>query len=280
MKEGLDLLKQENWRFIDQTTVQIAFDALQSFATDDTLCRSVGSEVSPPTTRAWVHHDTISMGIQDTKLPDLKAGIAYFREQGYRAVVRNSGGLAVVLDSGVLNLSLVFPDVERGIAIDRGYETMFALIKHMFPAFAYKMEAREIVGSYCPGSYDLSINGKKFAGISQRRMAKGVAVQIYLAVNGDQQKRAELIREFYRISGKDKQEKYTYPDVNPAVMTTLSELFGEPLEVNDVMVKLLNALYHFAGRLESSRLMGEELDWYTAYYERLILRNEKVLADL
>ncbi|MBC1499666.1 lipoate--protein ligase family protein [Listeria weihenstephanensis] len=280
MKEGLDLLKQDNWRFIDQTTVQIAFDALQSFATDDTLCRSVGSQISPPTTRAWVHHNTISMGIQDTKLPDLKKGINYFKEQGYRAVVRNSGGLAVVLDEGVLNLSLVFPDVERGIAIDRGYETMFALIKHMFPKYAHKMEAREIVGSYCPGSYDLSISGKKFAGISQRRMAKGVAVQIYLAVNGDQQKRAELIREFYRVSGKDRQEKYAFPDVDPSVMTTLSEMFEESLEVNDVMVKLLNALHYFSGKLESSRLMGEELDWYVAYYQRLILRNEKILANL
>ncbi|MBC1358992.1 lipoyl-[GcvH]:protein N-lipoyltransferase [Listeria booriae] len=277
MRDGLDLLKQEQWRFIDQTTVQIAFDALQSFATDDTLCRSVGSHMSPPTTRAWVHYNTISMGIQDSKLPDIQKGIAYFKEQGYRAVVRNSGGLAVVLDPGVLNLSLVFPDVDKGIAIDRGYETMFALIKHMFPQYSHKMEAREIVGSYCPGSYDLSIAGKKFAGISQRRMAKGVAVQIYLAVSGDQRQRAELIREFYRISGKDKQDKYTFPDVVPEVMTTLSELFGEELSVNDVMVKLLNALYHFADHLESSRLMGEELVWYPEYYERLILRNEKVL---
>ena len=50
--------------------------------------------------------------------------------------------------------------------------------------FDHEIEAREIVGSYCPGSYDLSIKGKKFAGISQRRIRKGVAVQIYLCVNG------------------------------------------------------------------------------------------------
>ena len=57
--------------------------------------------------------------------------------------------------------------------------------------FTIEIEAREIVGSYCPGSYDLSIKGKKFAGISQRRIRKGVAVQIYLCVNGSGSERAE-----------------------------------------------------------------------------------------
>lgn len=63
---------------------------------------------------------------------------------------------------------------------------MWELVQLMFSDFPVTMEAREIVGSYCPGSYDLSINGQKFAGISQRRIRNGVAVQIYLCVNGKQ----------------------------------------------------------------------------------------------
>jgi lipoate-protein ligase A len=39
--------------------------------------------------------------------------------------------------------------------------------------------------SYCPGKFDLSIDGKKFAGISQRRVRGGIAVQIYLCVEGN-----------------------------------------------------------------------------------------------
>lgn len=272
------LLKQEMWRFIDNTTINPAFDAIQSFATDDTLCRSVGSRMSPATIRGWVHEKTVSLGIQDSKLPDIDKGISFLQAQGYRVVVRNSGGLAVVLDSGVLNLSMVLPDAERGIAIERGYETMFTLIKDMFVDCNEVIKAKEIVHSYCPGSYDLSIQGQKFAGISQRRMAKGVAVQIYLAVEGNQAARSELIREFYTISGKDKQAKYTFPDVDPKVMGTLSELMKEDINVNNCLTRLFNSLRHYAGELVSGTLTAEELDLFPAYYERLITRNDKVLA--
>lgn len=272
------LLKQEKWRFIDNTTINPAFDAIQSFATDDTLCRSVGARLAPSTVRGWVHEKTVSLGIQDSKLPDIDKGIAFLQEQGYRVVVRNSGGLAVVLDSGVLNLSIVLPDAERGIAIERGYETMFTLIKDMFVDCKEVIEAKEIVHSYCPGSYDLSIQGQKFAGISQRRMAKGVAVQIYLAVDGDQTARSTLIRDFYTISGKDKQAKYTFPDVDPKVMGTLSDLMKENMDVNSCLVRLFNSLRHYAGELVSGTLTAEELDLFPAYYDRLIIRNNKVLT--
>lgn len=272
------LLKQEKWRFIDNTTINPAFDAIQSFATDDTLCRSVGSRIAPATIRGWVHEKTVSLGIQDSKLPDIDKGIAFLQAQGYRVVVRNSGGLAVVLDSGVLNLSMVLPDAERGIAIERGYETMFTLVKDMFVDCNEVINAKEIVRSYCPGSYDLSIQGQKFAGISQRRMAKGVAVQIYLAVEGDQAARSELIRDFYAISGKDKQTKYTFPDVDPKVMGTLSDLMKENIDVNNCLARLFNSLRHYAEELVSGTLTAEELDLFPAYYDRLIARNDKVLA--
>lgn len=279
-KENHELLSQSEWRFVDHSTVQLAFDAIQSFAIDDTLCYSVGSHLAPPTLRAWVHEKTISLGIQDSKLPHIAEGIAYLQKEGYRVVVRNSGGLAVVLDKDVLNLSMILPDVERGIAIERGYEAMFALVKEMFAAETDRIEAKEIKHSYCPGSFDLSIDDKKFAGISQRRMAKGVAVQIYLGVAGNQQARSELIRTFYQISGSKEQTKYEYPEVDPNVMGTLSELLGEPLDINAVLIKLLQTIHTYAGKLTSSPLNAAELDQFPAYYERLIKRNEKVLENL
>lgn len=276
-KENHELLKQPTWRFVDHSTVPITFDALQSFATDDTLCSSIGERLSPPTLRAWVHDKTISLGIQDSKLPYIEKGVTFLENAGYRVVVRNSGGLAVVLDKDVLNLSLILPDVERGIAIERGYEAMFALVKEMFTDYSAVIEAKEIKHSYCPGSFDLSIAGEKFAGISQRRMAKGIAVQIYLGVAGDQRARSELIRTFYQISGSKTQTKYTYPEIDPSVMGTLADLLETSLTINDVLMRLLQTLRQFAGELVAGTLTSEELDRFPAYYDRLLKRNEKVL---
>ncbi|EUJ32741.1 lipoate-protein ligase A [Listeria floridensis FSL S10-1187] len=85
------LLKQDKWRFIDQTTLNPSFSALESYATDDTLCRTIGKKASPPTVRAWVHEKTVSIGIQDTKLPNLEAGIAFFKTSGLSSCATELG---------------------------------------------------------------------------------------------------------------------------------------------------------------------------------------------
>jgi octanoyl-[GcvH]:protein N-octanoyltransferase len=267
------LLWQEQWRLIDQSTTGLLMPAIQSFAIDDTLCASVGSHLAPATARTWVHHDTVVLGIQDTKLPYLNEGIAYLYSKGFTPIVRNSGGLAVVLDKGVLNISLILPEKEKGIDINRGYDAMLELIRCMFADWGKEIEAREIIGSYCPGSYDLSIGGKKFAGISQRRLRKGVAVQIYLSVEESGGSRAELIREFYSLALKGEQTKFSYPEVKPEVMASLSELLGKPLTVQDVMLKLLIELKKMSSLLYSGQLTPHELELLPGYSARIAERN-------
>lgn len=273
-----NLLQQPKWRIIDQSSLGPEFDAKQSFAIDDTLCTSVGKDESPATVRSWVHHDTIVLGIQDTKLPHLAEGIRYLQEQGYKPIVRNSGGLAVVLDEGVLNISLIFPDAEKGIDIDRGYDAMFDLIKAMFAGYTTDIEAREIVGSYCPGSYDLSIGGQKFAGISQRRVRGGVAVQIYLCVSGDGAKRASVIKEFYQRGLANTETKFTYPTIVPETMASLSQLLNVELTVSDVMMLTFQTLQSTGASLEMASLQVAELELFDTQLQRMYDRNEKALG--
>ncbi|BBW97958.1 lipoate--protein ligase family protein [Geobacillus icigianus] len=271
-----ELLRQPKWRVIDQSHFGPLFDAKQSFATDDALCTAVGSGRSDPVVRTWVHEHTVVLGAADTKLPHIAEAVSFLRRQGYRVVVRNSGGLAVVLDSGVLNISLVFPETGRSIAVEQGYEAMCALMAAMLAPYGVTIEAGEVVGSYCPGRYDLSIGGQKFAGISQRRVRGGVAVQIYLCVTGSGSARAELIRRFYELGRQGKQTTFAYPLVDPAVMASLSELTGRPLSVAELLVALWRTLQSFGGQLYSSALEGEEWEWYEYYWARMVERNAVV----
>ncbi|UQD53634.1 octanoyltransferase [Bacillus methanolicus] len=278
MDEALSLLRQEEWRVIDQSALGVHFSALQSFGMDDALCASVGTGLAPATARSWVHHHTIVLGIQDSRLPHLEEGLEFLESKGYQYIVRNSGGLAVVLDEGVLNLSLILPEKEKGIDINRGYETMWLLVKEMFADFQKEIEAKEIYGSYCPGSYDLSIGGKKFAGISQRRLRSGVAVQIYLCVNGSGSERAQLLKEFYSISKKQVQTKFQYPKIKPDVMASLSELLGVDLTIQDVMLRFLKVLKQYSANFYAGQLTEVEIPLFDSYYNRVIERNEKMLG--
>ncbi|WP_026563051.1 biotin/lipoate A/B protein ligase family protein [Bacillus sp. J37] len=276
--QPFSLIYQPKWRVIDQSSLGPQFDAKHSFAIDDTLCASVGKNESPATVRTWVHHQTIVLGIQDTKLPFLEDGLQFLHDQGYQVIVRNSGGLAVVLDKDVLNISLIFPESEKGIDIDRGYDAMLDLIKHMLKDYDANIEAREIVGSYCPGSYDLSINGKKFAGISQRRLRGGVAVQIYLCVTGSGEDRADLIRQFYELSLKKEQTKFVFPTIKPETMSSLSDLLGVDLTVEKLLYQLLFTLKEHSQDLISSSLTVEEQLLFQQNLLRMIDRNEKVFT--
>ncbi|MFE1242655.1 biotin/lipoate A/B protein ligase family protein [Fictibacillus sp. NPDC058756] len=272
------LLEQPAWRLIDQSTLGPGFDARQSFATDDTLCTSIGSGNSPATARTWVHHNTIVLGIQDTRLPYLKDGINYLEARGYRVIVRNSGGLAVVLDEGVLNISLILPEKEGTIDINQGYDTMTTLVEQLLEPYGASFEAYEIVGSYCPGSYDLSIGGKKFAGISQRRMRGGVAVQIYLCVDGSGSERAALIGEFYKRGLRGETTKFQYPEIQPNVMASLAELLGRPLTVAEIHARLLNVLHKNSDLFFSGQLSAEESELLPGNIQRMWDRNEKALS--
>ncbi|MCT8140052.1 lipoate--protein ligase family protein [Anaerobacillus sp. CMMVII] len=263
-----------NWRFIDQTTFGPNFSPLTSFATDDTLCTSVGEGRSIPVIRTWVHHATVVLGIQDSRLPFITEGVHYLHSAGYGTVVRNSGGLAVVLDEGILNISLIFKE-DKQISINSGYDAMYELVQSMFRDVTDAIEAREIVGSYCPGSYDLSIDGKKFAGISQRRVRGGVAVQIYLCVTGSGSERAALIKEFYRLAVNGNQTKFVYPTIEPSTMASLNELLGLDLTVQDVMLRLLKTIMHDPSiTIQSTQLLDDEFSLYETNLARMEKRNE------
>lgn len=272
-----EFFQQATWRFVDQSISAHKRSPLESFAMDDTLCHLVGQQMTNRTIRTWVHHEAVVLGIQDHRLPHIEAGMAQLRENGYEPIVRNSGGLAVVLDAGVLNISIIV-DEPTPLSINAAFDVMVDFIRALFPEMAHKIEAYEIVGSYCPGSYDLSINGKKFAGISQRRMKNGIAVQIYLCVEGSGSKRAELIRDFYAAGLQGEDTKFQYPVIVPEVMASLQELTGEMLTVQQVNDRIRHLFAEKDLTLLELPLQDEETELYRFYLERILKRNESMLG--
>lgn len=192
----------------------------------------------------WTMKSQLILGMQDTRVNDLEKGIASIISNQYHPVVRNSGGLAVVADEGVLNFSFIMPQPSEkfAISIDNGYEFMKEVIEKALSDFDISIEAFEVTDSYCPGEFDLSINGKKFAGISQRRIKKGIGIMIYLSVNGNQQARGELVRDFYQASLGDEFGQKNFPPVNPDSMANLSDLLKTDLTVADMVTRLKNVI--------------------------------------
>lgn len=262
-----------DWRYIDHSS---GLAPMQSFAFDDTFSESVGKDLSCNVVRTWIHQHTVILGIHDSRLPFLQDGIRYLTEErGYNAIVRNSGGLGVVLDQGILNISLLFKG-KHEITIDEAFTVMYLLVSKMFEDEDVEIETHEIERSYCPGKFDLSINGRKFAGISQRRVRGGIAVQVYLCVEGDGSERADMMKSFYKCALKDEETKFTYPNIDPQCMASLESLLGKAITVQDVMFKLLYALKDLGGRLNMEPITDDEWQRYEGYFEKMIERNAKM----
>ena len=107
---------------------------LTSFAYTNALLRS--SEALPaPLLHFWTLEDSVILGLKDQRLPHLAAALNFLHDRQHHFFMRNSGGLAVVSDSGVLNFSLFFPWhlEDHQLTIDAAYQRMEEVVAAAFP---------------------------------------------------------------------------------------------------------------------------------------------------
>ncbi|CAM3306584.1 lipoate--protein ligase family protein [Paenibacillus lupini] len=200
-------------------------DPLYAFALDELLCRSTGRG-GPAVCHVWRHPRAFIMGLRDSRLPGAGAARNLLETAGWATAVRNSGGAAVPLDTGVVNLSLILP---KSNAMDfhfhNNFEQMYELIRLALQGSGKSVDKGEITGAYCPGDFDLSIGGYKFCGIAQRRQAQAIVVQAFIVAEGSGAERARLVRSFYNqaAAGADPE---LYPLVVENSMASLEELAG------------------------------------------------------
>ena len=238
------------------------------------------SENNQPVIHFWVTPPTVILGMQDKRLNNINSGLSMLSDKDYLFYLRNSGGLGVVTDEGILNCSLFLPDKDN-LQIDDAYEKMYSLLKQ---AFSAEIKTGEISDSYCPGTFDLSINGQKFAGISQRRSGNAVAVMAYISINGDQKKRSQLMKDFYEISNFPKHQRFVYPEINLHAMENLDKLLNTDLTIELAKEKILTALAtdNYEINREEFFIIQNSLPYQEAYNNTLIdliKRNKALLGE-
>lgn len=213
---------------IEQPLMEPSADVTDAFAWDEVACRKMGSGELSPLVRIWRHPRALVLGLRDRRLPYAGKAMETLRKEGFSVGVRNSGGAAVPLDSGVVNISLILP-YEQGARMDfhQEFRLMAELIVDAVKPWSSEVRAGEIRGSFCPGEYDLALSGRKFCGIAQRRQLKACVVSAFILVEGAGEARGRLAQRFYKeatggISHVDD------PSVVPASMASLQELAGVP----------------------------------------------------
>lgn len=207
----------------------------------------------------WPLEKTVILGQMDTQLPEIKAGLQTIKDASYQALIRTMGGLAIVADEGVLNVTLTLP-IPDGYRFDfhQSYQLMVDLLAEALADVVDELEVEEVATSYCPGKYDVSIGGRKFAGLAQRLYQKAIGVSAYISLTGSQWARCQLISSFYK-AGLAGEQHDRYPRINPDKMATLSDLLGRTITVEEMKARLEQALQERGHRLEDYYPKGDNL---------------------
>jgi octanoyl-[GcvH]:protein N-octanoyltransferase len=246
----------DSFSVIDSTSDIFEGDILYPFAIDEILCRQVGEGKKGPSMHIWRHHKAFVLGLRDRKLPYSLEAMDWLEDQGYRVTVRNSGGAAVPLDPGVINLSIILPNHDQRMDFHQDFEIMYEVIKNSLRS-SDSVNKGEILGAYCPGDFDLSIAGKKFCGIAQRRQTKAFVIQAFIVVQGNGKENAELVKEFYQLASGGSPNP-NHPIVTPQSMASLQEVGAVP-SVEQYRLDLIASLTENGGKMESARPLFRSL---------------------
>lgn len=259
-----------------------AGDMLVPFAFEEVLCRDVGSGRVPPALHVWSHPGGVALGLRDSRLPYAAEAMQALEREGIRTAVRHSGGAAVPLDDGVVNVALLLRKPAGKLDFHDDFRLLASLIAEAVaaaghPQAAALIRAEEIAGSYCPGDFDLSIGGRKFCGIAQRRQSSAYFVHAFVNVDGSGAARGERIRRFYdQASGGD--ASLDYPRVRPETLAALGEL-GGPATAAAFTSGLRQAIAGRGCRLLPAELLQQTAGYSLRYSEPQVLEAARILRE-
>lgn len=113
-------------------------------------------------------------------------------------LIRASGGEVVIHGPGVLNVAVALPTSVWTGSIDESFAVFADGVVQGLRKLGVAAEVREIPDSYCPGRYDIAVQGKKIMGTSQRRTRDALLVHGSLNVSVDPEWLAGHLQAFYR----------------------------------------------------------------------------------
>lgn len=225
----------------------------------------------------WPMEKTLILGMMDRQVSQFKNGLDFIRQAGYTPIIRSLGGLAVVADRGVLNITLILPNpLGYKLDLQQSYQVMVDVIRQALADFPVEVVSGEIRASYCPGTYDLSINGRKFAGLAQRIYQNAIAISAYISVFGNQDSRGRLVVGFYQASFASQAVPERFPQIDPASMATLSELVGKELTIEGMKERIESVLTDQGAILSTFYPSSENMSDFMSLAQTMKQTMEKV----
>jgi hypothetical protein len=152
----------------------------------------------------WRAPRALIVGRRDSRLPNFCIAVDQLRDEGWPVLIRRSGGTACPVSRGTLQIALARIVIPK-ITIESAYMELAGFISAVLKSYGLEAEIGEKPNAFCPGRYDISVNGRKIAGLSQHwRRCNGhvtATTAASLIVDHDREELAHIVNLFYQSAG-------------------------------------------------------------------------------
>lgn len=162
-----------DWELVPKELDVLCMEDLQEPQRNIDLDAQLGHEVAVgvrrPLVRVWRSAHTPGIGVsrKDVSSPAGSQAMKTLMDEGCNVIVRQTGGTAVPQGDGVLHLSLLFPRLARKTTTDAYYRLLCDPFLQWFAGYGLSAYTGALPGSYCDGTYNVLVDGRKLIGTAQ-----------------------------------------------------------------------------------------------------------------
>jgi len=174
-------------------------------ARQQTLAEEISDQSAAPALLVWRCRPALLVSRSERRLPHFDAAAADMQAAGWPVLVRKSGGGACPVGLGTAQVSTI-EAASSGITMNATYAVLTRLIQSALEGFQIVARIGSVVGAYCPGDYDLAVQGKKIAGMSQhwfrsRGGIRCVVTAAFINIEERPDVLAGVVNRFYDSAG-------------------------------------------------------------------------------
>ncbi len=203
--DGLVAAQTQSWN------VQVApglVDADRQLEQEQQLLANFAQTNQAPLAMIWQSAPALIASQADRNLPRFQDAVQRCAAEGWPVYVRSSGGSAVALAPGVVNIGLIVAWSAVRPSIEQGFQMICTALIGTLARFGVGAHTGNAPGSFCDGRCNVLVNGRKIAGTSQRHASRGsrgaLLVHATIVVDAAPALLTSAVARFYESAGSSK----------------------------------------------------------------------------
>jgi len=180
--------------------------ASAQLALEQSLLAQCASMDRIPLAILWQSEPALVVSQTDRNLPQFAEAAHCAAAEGWPVSVRSTGGTAVALVPGVVNVGLIAPWRVARPSLEQGFELVCAPLIIALARFGVTASTGSAPQAFCDGRFNVLVGARKIAGTSQRHASQGTggALLIHAAVLVDANPASltAVVTRFYERAGR------------------------------------------------------------------------------